>query len=299
MVLHELRVFHLAASHRSVPCTVETALLVRGMAGACTRGSDKRRGELLADRRFSKPLLLSAGSKLDPGDRSSHQIQSGWSACPMHRWRSPRGCSLAPALASVCEPAVPSASPHTQPPNGRFPSAQIPITSAGEQRLAGVTPRTDWLCLELESVGRAEVAAGLSMRIASEWIEDARTEHASIAAFARFTLELLAFAAPSELVAEATRATQDELAHARACFSIARRYDPCALGPAGLDMTGVTPSTSLHDAVRTAFLEGCVGETQAALIARHAADVTHDPVMREALARIADDETLRRVARSR
>lgn len=165
-----------------------------------------------------------------------------------------------------------------------------PLLVAGRQRLAGVTPRTDWLGRDLERVGQAELAADLSPRIAAEWIEDARMEHASIAAFARFTLELLSFAAPSELVAEATRAAQDELAHARACFSIARRFDPCALGPAGLDMTGLTPSSSLHDAVRTTFLEGCVGETQAALIARHAADVAHDPALRETLAMIADDE---------
>jgi hypothetical protein len=127
-------------------------------------------------------------------------------------------------------------------------------------------------------------------RIAQDWLEDARMEHASVAAFARFSLELLAFAAPAELVAQAQRAGLDEVAHARACFTLAQRYSGVACGPARLDLTGLSPASALTDAVSCAFLEGCVGETQAALQAERALQVVSDEPARSVLARIARDE---------
>ena len=163
-----------------------------------------------------------------------------------------------------------------------------PLLVADESRLASVAPREDWLLSSAYTGLDRTVAA--RERIAHEWLEDARMEHASVAAFARFTLELLGFAAPAELVAEAQRAGFDEISHALACFSLAQRYDGVARGPARLDLSGLVPASSLPDAVRCAFLEGCVGETQAALLARHALLGARDPQVREALEQIAADE---------
>jgi hypothetical protein len=46
-------------------------------------------------------------------------------------------------------------------------------------------------------------------------------EHASVAAFARFTLDLLALGAPADLVQSAQQALGDEIAHAELCFGLA------------------------------------------------------------------------------
>lgn len=67
--------------------------------------------------------------------------------------------------------------------------------------------------------------------LAARWRENARTEHASVAAFARLTLDLVGLGAPPELVAAAQRDALDEIAHAQACFAIARALDGADVGP--------------------------------------------------------------------
>ncbi len=130
----------------------------------------------------------------------------------------------------------------------------------------------------------------LEHHLAAAWLADAQMEHASIAAFARATLELLAVGAPPSLVAGAQRAGLDEVEHARICFALAGRYGAGERGPGplpavqprSLDVVGVAVST---------FVEGCVGETIAALMATRAARRCEDATVRGALERIADDET--------
>jgi hypothetical protein len=54
------------------------------------------------------------------------------------------------------------------------------------------------------------------------WLMQATAEHASVASFAQFSLNLMANAAPSPLLASALRAAQDEVLHADACLAMAR-----------------------------------------------------------------------------
>ena len=121
------------------------------------------------------------------------------------------------------------------------------------------------------------------------WLEDARLEHASVAAFARFSLELLSLGAPSSLVADAHGAALDEIEHARLCFALAS--EPGAeQGPGPLAMDGLPVRRLVVDVVRAAVEECCCGETFAALVAQWAlADCVH-PGARAALERIAVDE---------
>jgi hypothetical protein len=125
--------------------------------------------------------------------------------------------------------------------------------------------------------------------LADAWLEDARMEHASIASFARFALELLSLGSPPELVAAAQRAGLDEVLHARTCFGVARALSGEARGPGALATVGVEPR-GLLDALRAAVHEGCVGETLAAGIAREQARRTTNPELALVLERIADDE---------
>lgn len=115
-------------------------------------------------------------------------------------------------------------------------------------------------------------------------------EHASIASFARFSLELLALGVPSELLAAATRAMADETLHAELCFGLAGAYAGEALGPGPLSMSGVAPEADLARLVEAVVLEGCIGETVAALEASVVAAAATDPVVRGVLDRIAADE---------
>lgn len=126
--------------------------------------------------------------------------------------------------------------------------------------------------------------------LADAWRTDAQMEHASVASFARFTMELLALGAPADIVAASQSASLDEVEHARLCFGLASRFSGRALGPGPLDMTGVSRGTSLAECAGWTVIEGCIGETIAALTARAQIDVAKDEGVRLALLRIAEDE---------
>lgn len=131
--------------------------------------------------------------------------------------------------------------------------------------------------------------AALRQRIAEGFRDDARAEHASIASFARATLELMAVGAPPSLLEQAQRAALDEIAHARLCFSLAARHGGAAIEPGPLPVPPPRPA-SLPRLAADAFAEGCVGETIAALAAQRATRAVADPEVKAALAQLADDE---------
>jgi hypothetical protein len=163
-----------------------------------------------------------------------------------------------------------------------------PLLVDGQARVAPVAARADWserFELSMAGLGATERAA-----LAGQWLEEAQLEHASIASFARFMLDLLAFGAPAELVERCQRAIGDEIRHARACFGLASAYAGVALGPGPLDLSGVAPSASLAAAAAAAAREGCVNETVAALTATEQARAATDPALRATLERIARDE---------
>jgi hypothetical protein len=126
--------------------------------------------------------------------------------------------------------------------------------------------------------------------LGAHWTAMGLLEHASIAAFARFSLQLLALGAPPGLIEDCTRALADETAHTRLCFELASAYAGHAISPGPLDVAGSLAVTTLPDIVDLVILEGCFGETNAALEALEAAALATDPVIRAAYARIAEDE---------
>jgi hypothetical protein len=164
-----------------------------------------------------------------------------------------------------------------------------PFVIEGKVRTARAMRRDDWLSGLPELAGKS-LPVALRERAAAEWLEDARMEHASVAAFARFTLELLAFGAPADLVTESQLAGLDEVDHARLCFALASRYAGADLGPTALSMAQVAPASSLRESVLSAVIEGCIGETLAAARARAALESARDQATRSVLAKIAEDE---------
>ncbi|MCB9609663.1 MAG: ferritin-like domain-containing protein [Polyangiaceae bacterium] len=161
-----------------------------------------------------------------------------------------------------------------------------PFLVGGEVRRAKVISNPDW------SQAPSPLTSALSVRelLRDEWTRDAQLEHASIASFARFTLELMALGAPPQLLMAAQRAAADEIRHAQDCFALASRYAGRAVGPAALDVTGSLEIPDLDTFAVSCFVEGCIGETVAALIAEAQLDVVQDDQVRETLQRIAEDE---------
>jgi hypothetical protein len=128
-------------------------------------------------------------------------------------------------------------------------------------------------------------------QLAAYWAATAQMEHASVAAFARFALELLALAAPPDLLIATYEAMADETEHARLAFSLASAYGLGEIGPGPLAIDGAIEHITARRVFATLVREGCIGETLAAVLATEAHASATDPVARAALSRIAQDET--------
>jgi hypothetical protein len=149
--------------------------------------------------------------------------------------------------------------------------------------------RDEWRDLKLRSDGLAEA---VRRTLVAHWTRAAQMEHASVAAFSRFSLQLLAVGAPPSLIEDAHRAALDEIKHAELCFSIATIYAGHGIGPGPLpvDERALT-GWDLESVALGTVEEGCVGETIAALEARAAAELARDEALRTVHRRIHEDES--------
>ncbi|WP_437737224.1 ferritin-like domain-containing protein [Sorangium sp. So ce1335] len=137
----------------------------------------------------------------------------------------------------------------------------------------------------------ALLAPATRAALAEAWLRDALLEHASVASFSRFALEMMAVGAPAEMLDAAHEAARDEVRHAALCFGLASAYAGAALEPAPFAFGGAVEVTSdLPVLAARAVREGCVGETLAAVQASEQLAHATDAAVRSALAAIADDE---------
>lgn len=157
-----------------------------------------------------------------------------------------------------------------------------PLRVAGRARRARSTRRGDW---------QAAMAAVAQQAAAAEhWRRIAALEHASVASFARFSLQLLALGAPAELLADCQQAAADEVEHARIAYAIASAFAGEAIGPGPLSLDGIDLDSDPETVLREVIVEGCIGETLGALEAAEAARAVDNPDIAAACARIAEDE---------
>jgi hypothetical protein len=164
-----------------------------------------------------------------------------------------------------------------------------PFLVAGDERLAEPARRDDWCSEVVLEAGPAP--AHLRDRLARHWTRVGLMEHASVAAFARFALQLLALGAPPDLLFDTQRAMGDETEHARLCFALASTHAGHPVGPGPLRLDGALEgSADLESVLRLVFREGCIGETVAAVEAAEAAEHAESEALQRVLRRIADDE---------
>lgn len=164
-----------------------------------------------------------------------------------------------------------------------------PFTIAGEARVAEVVARDDWareLAPALDDLDDEARAAH-----AARWLEDGQKEHASVASFARFALQLMSLGAPPDLLADTQRAMADEIRHAELCFGLASAYAGRRIGPGRLSMDQALGAEDVVAIALGCWTEGCIGETLAALDAHAAAGACHDRAVAKVHAIIARDET--------
>ncbi len=166
-----------------------------------------------------------------------------------------------------------------------------PLLAADGERRGVVASRRSgarWTREPLAPLGRT-LPPETRAAIASAWLEDALGEHASVASFARATLELMAVGAPPSLLAAHQRAGLQEIRHAERCFALARAYGDRAVDPGPVAIPLPRPGGLARLACVT-FVEGCVAETIGALLAARALEACSVDGPREALRIIAADE---------
>jgi hypothetical protein len=149
-----------------------------------------------------------------------------------------------------------------------------------------------WAHAAFDVAVRAEDRAAL----ARQWRENGRTEHASVAAFARLTLDLMALGAPPALIEAANRDARDEIRHAELCFSLARALDGSNEGPGpfpepqrartlpGLRALALA-KLAVDSLIDGALHEGVSARTIAVLVRR-----CQEPAIRAMLKELAADE---------
>ncbi|RKG95218.1 ferritin-like domain-containing protein [Corallococcus sp. CA053C] len=117
--------------------------------------------------------------------------------------------------------------------------------------------------------------------------EAAHLEAASVHAFLRLREELALHGAGPDLQDAARRSAVDEVLHTEVTGRIARRFGATPQRP----VVAARPLRPLIDVAMDNAVEGCVRETYGALLAHHQALHAQDTEVREAMVRIATDET--------
>lgn len=178
-------------------------------------------------------------------------------------------------------------------PDGKFCEPELvcgrPFLVEEVERCASVELRDGWGTM---GEGWPGLSGNLREKLLEHWTRIGLMEHASIAAFARFTLELLALGAPASLIEASNQALVDETRHAQIAFGIASSLAGRAIGPGPLSLEGALAQAGrAEELLRTTFREGCVGETRAALEVARSAVLCEDLELRRVLEGIAEDES--------
>lgn len=163
-----------------------------------------------------------------------------------------------------------------------------PFSTGAGARVAGIIARDDWRRrhIDVAAAGTATERAGLI----AHWEATAQLEHASVASFNRFSMQLLALGAPAQLVADAQHAALDEVEHARLAYAVVSSLTGQPVGPARLSLAGVTLDVSLEEFARALVDEACVSEAVGAAEAQLLSETVSDDVQRTIYRRIAEDE---------
>ncbi|HYO73671.1 MAG TPA: ferritin-like domain-containing protein [Archangium sp.] len=167
----------------------------------------------------------------------------------------------------------------------------LEVSASGEVKEVGthILERGDPNC----SIGRRPVGLRASDGVACvdalgrHFASAAHLEAASIKAFLRLREELALHGAEASLQDAALVSALEEVLHTDVSTRLARRFGATPRRPEVAEL----PLRSLFEVALDNAVEGCVRETFGALVAHHQALHARDTEVREAMTRIAEDET--------
>ena len=142
------------------------------------------------------------------------------------------------------------------------------VSSNGES--TGKQEKASW------SIHSSEVSIDRDQTLGKEWANRALGEHASVPAFAAFTVALMSNGAPPSLVQDSLTAAMDEVRHAKTSFEIASLLLGHAVEPGPLPPSTHHFGSNLTALALATAQEGCIDETLSALVAGYEVDTRID-----------------------
>jgi len=129
-------------------------------------------------------------------------------------------------------------------------------------------------------------------KVAQYWAKVAMMEHASVASFSRFSLELMSVGASPELLAGAHQAALDEVRHTQISLGIAKQFGSTTFAPGSFPISSKADFAfgDMEKIAGAAALEGCIEETLAADTVLYQADHMGDSNHKALLHSVAFDE---------
>jgi hypothetical protein len=140
------------------------------------------------------------------------------------------------------------------------------------------------------AIGRASSVETECLRAAA-WSKAGAAEHASVAAFGRLALQLMALGAPVELLRDTHRAALEEISHSELCWSLARRFGEPVESAGPFPFSGpIDANIDLADLAAQVVRDGCVEETLGAHLVAELAAIAPEADVRAVLTTIAAEE---------
>ncbi|MFO0725661.1 MAG: ferritin-like domain-containing protein [Myxococcota bacterium] len=168
------------------------------------------------------------------------------------------------------------------------------IRRLGKTLLPPVDQGSRWS--EADAASSVAVEDEARGKLAEAWRENGRTEHASVAAFAGVSLDLICLGAPPELVRAAHQDALDEVRHTELCFALAQEIDGKSTGPMAFPgarralTATASRSLSLARLAVDSLVEGAMNEGVSARVVAALAKEVEVPRIRAVLMEIARDE---------
>lgn len=131
-------------------------------------------------------------------------------------------------------------------------------------------------------------------RLGETWTRRAAAEYLAVSTFAVLAIDLVAAAAPADVLSLCLRAGIDEVRHAELCLRMIEIYaGKRVLPPPGMSSLPDDPKRpKLHQALANTMLVSCVSETYATTVLSATRDLTVDPTAQEVLTSIYSDEVM-------
>ena len=133
--------------------------------------------------------------------------------------------------------------------------------------------------------------SSFNLEIALAFSNQGEGEHASVASFARHTLQLMSMGTPATLLVGSQQAALDEIRHAKMCYGIAKSFLGAKIQPNTLNIDGSVKTMRKSEIIQSVIAEGCIGETVAAVRAQLSAHYAKEQNVKGILEEIASDET--------